>query len=75
LNLPKRSGQEVLERMRQSLKCHEIPVVILSSSDAKRDVADAERLRASQYIRKPTRLEEFLRLGTIFKDALDRSSP
>lgn len=74
LNLPKRPGQDVLERMRQSAKCREIPVVILSSSDAKRDVVDAERLRASQYIRKPTRLEEFLRLGTVFKDALDRSS-
>ena len=60
--------------MRQSPKCREIPVVILSSSDAKRDLADAERLRASQYIRKPTRLEEFLGLGAVFKAALDRSS-
>ena len=37
LNLPRRPGQDVLERMRQSPKCREIPVVILSSSDAKRD--------------------------------------
>jgi CheY-like chemotaxis protein len=74
LNLPRRPGQDVLERMRQSPKCREIPVVILSSSDAKRDLADAERLRASQYIRKPTRLEEFLGLGAVFKAALDRSS-
>jgi CheY-like chemotaxis protein len=56
--------------MRLSEKCRHIPVVILSSSDAERDKADAARLGASRYIRKPSRLEEFLRLGAIFKAAL-----
>jgi CheY-like chemotaxis protein len=43
LNLQKRSGQDVLERMRQSPKCREVPVVILSSSDASRDIIFASR--------------------------------
>ncbi len=70
LNLPKRPGREVLECMRRSDRCRRVPVVILSSSDAERDRADAVRFGATRYIRKPSRLEEFLSLGAIFKAAL-----
>lgn len=70
LNLPRRPGREVLEAMRNSERCRLIPVLVLSSSDAARDQDDAARLGASGYIRKPTRLEEFLRLGAVFRDAL-----
>lgn len=70
LNLPKKPGREVLRQMRVSQVCRHIPVVILSSSDAARDRADAVQFGASQYLRKPSRLEEFLRLGAIFKAAL-----
>jgi DNA-binding response OmpR family regulator len=70
LNLPKKSGREVMESMRRSVRCSQVPFVILSSSDAPQDRADADRLGASRYIRKPSRLEEFLSLGAIFKQAL-----
>jgi two-component system, chemotaxis family, response regulator Rcp1 len=63
LNLPKKPGRRVLERMRMSERCRHIPVVILSSSDAERDRADAVRFGASQYIRKPSKLDEFPQLG------------
>jgi CheY-like chemotaxis protein len=75
LNLPKKPGREVLERMRLSQRCRHIPVVILSSSDAQQDKADAARFGASQYIRKPSKLEEFLSLGLIFKAALAKPDP
>jgi DNA-binding response OmpR family regulator len=70
LNLPRKPGREVLERMRQSVSCREVPVLILSSSDARSDKADALRFGASRYIRKPTRLDDFLALGAVFRDAL-----
>jgi chemotaxis family two-component system response regulator Rcp1 len=70
LNLPKKPGREVLRRMRQSETCREVPVLILSSSDAHADRADAILLGASRYIRKPTRLDDFLGLGAIFKETL-----
>ena len=70
LNLPKKPGREVLEQMRLSQRCRHVPVVILSSSDAARDRADAARFGANRYIRKPSRLEEFLGLGAVFKAAL-----
>jgi DNA-binding response OmpR family regulator len=73
LNLPRRPGREVLENMRRSVKCGRIPIVILSSSDAEQDRADAAHFGASQYLRKPSRLEEFLRLGAVFKATLGSS--
>jgi DNA-binding response OmpR family regulator len=74
LSLPRKSGREVLETMRRCKKCRGIPVVILSSSDAVQDKADAARLGASQYIRKPSRLEDFLRLGATFKEIIASAS-
>ena len=53
----------ILERMRQSKRCRHIPVVILSSSDAERDKADAVRLGATRYIRTPSKLDDSLSLG------------
>jgi DNA-binding response OmpR family regulator len=63
LNLPKRSGSEVLQALRQSKRCCGVPTVILSSSGAMKDRADAARLGASRYVTKPTRLEKFMNVG------------
>jgi CheY-like chemotaxis protein len=70
LNLPKRSGKEVLEAMRQSERCNHIPAIVLSSSEMRQDKMDADRLGANRYIRKPLRLEEFLKLGEVFKQEM-----
>jgi CheY-like chemotaxis protein len=70
LNLPRKSGREVLETMRRSDRCRHVPVVILSSSDAQEDRADAAWLGATRYIRMPSQLEDFLRLGAIFKEII-----
>ncbi|MGH9633004.1 MAG: response regulator [Bryobacteraceae bacterium] len=70
LNLPKKTGREVLERMRTSPVCGRVPVAILSSSDAARDKEVTARLGVSRYIRKPSNLDEFLRIGGILKDLL-----
>ena len=65
---------EVLEAMRRSERCGHLPAVILSSSDALQDKADALRLGASRYIRKPSRLEDFLMLGATFKEIIESGS-
>lgn len=70
LNLPKKPGRAVLEQIRRSEKCRVVPVIVLSSSDAEADKADAARLGVSRYIRKPSRLEEFLGLGVVFRETL-----
>ncbi len=70
LNLPRRSGREVLRFLRQSPSFRQSAVVVLSSSDAHHDRADSLSLGASRYIQKPLRLEEYLGLGAVFKAIL-----
>ncbi|MBC8166145.1 MAG: response regulator [Bryobacteraceae bacterium] len=67
LNMPKRSGGEVLERLRQD-GARNIPVIILTSSDSPADREEALRLGATRYIRKPTGLDEFLEIGRTIKE-------
>jgi CheY-like chemotaxis protein len=70
LNLPKKTGGQILERVRQSRSCGQIPVVILTSSDSQLDKAQAARLNATGYFRKPSRLDEFMRLGPYVREIL-----
>jgi CheY-like chemotaxis protein len=70
LCLPKRPGRDVLEQIRLSEKCRSIPVIVLSSSNAAVDRADAARFGVTRYLKKPLRLQEFLNLGAIFKEVL-----
>ena len=72
LNLPKKTGGQILERVRQSPRCGRIPVVILTSSDSQRDKAQAADLNATGYFRKPSRLDEFMKLGPYVRDLLTR---
>ena len=74
LNLPRRSGTEILARLRTSPKCANTPVVVLTSSDSPRDRAIAKDLGAAGYFRKPADLEIFLSLGGVVKEVLQRSS-
>lgn len=72
LNLPKRSGQEILRRMKQSPRCGHVPVVILTSSDSPADRAETARLGATAYFRKPPDLEEFMQIGVVVERVLDQ---
>ena len=71
INLPKKSGHEVLERMRRSARLAHTPAIILTSSYLQEDRAKAVRLGASVYIRKPTNLQDFIDIGAVFKRELD----
>lgn len=71
LNLPRHDGIEILERLRETKLAH-VPVVVLTSSDSPRDRQLATRLGAARFLRKPSGLEQFMSLGAIFKDLLQR---
>jgi CheY-like chemotaxis protein len=60
LNLPKKSGREVLGEIKSTEALQNIPVVVLTSSEAESDITDAYRLHANCYVTKPVDLEEFL---------------
>ena len=76
LNLPRKSGLEILARIRQSPKFKDVPVVIVTSSDSPKDRAETARLGANRYFRKPSGYEEFLRLGQVVQEVIDeRQAP
>jgi two-component system response regulator len=62
LNLPKKNGREVLEQIKQDAHLKSIPVVILTTSQAEADIADAYSLHANCYITKPVEFTQFIRV-------------
>jgi CheY-like chemotaxis protein len=60
LKLPKVDGLEVLGRIRSDARTSLLPVVILTSSNEERDVAEGYRLGANSYVRKPVDFDQFL---------------
>ena len=59
LKLPRVNGLEVLGTMRADERTRSLPVVILTSSGEERDRAQAYRLGANSYIRKPVDFAAF----------------
>ena len=70
LNLPRKDGREVLEAIKADPSLRTIPVVILTSSEAERDIARAYELNANCYITKPVDLDQFI---TVVKLPGDRT--
>lgn len=62
LNLPGTDGREVLETLKKDAKLRHIPVVILTSSSADRDVIESYNLHANCYLVKPVTSEKFIGL-------------
>ena len=62
LNLPKKSGREVLAEIKADRDLRSIPVVILTSSKAEEDIAKTYNLHANCYVTKPADLDQFIRV-------------
>lgn len=60
LNLPGMSGLQVLERIRAHGDLVHIPVIVMTSSTAPKDVLASYRGHANSFINKPVRPQEFL---------------
>ena len=60
LNLPLKNGHEVLAELKADPELATIPVVVLTTSTADRDVLDSYRLHANSFVSKPVELDEFL---------------
>jgi two-component system, chemotaxis family, response regulator Rcp1 len=61
LNLPRKSGREVLMEIKGDERLRTIPVLILTTSADERDVMGAYNDHANCYITKPVDLDQFLR--------------
>lgn len=68
LNLPKKSGREVLAEIKADPALRQIPVVVLTTSAAEPDILEAYNLHANCYITKPVDLEQFERVIRSIED-------
>jgi CheY-like chemotaxis protein len=59
LNLPRKSGAEVLAEIKGDPELATIPVIVLTTSDAEEDILRSYRLHANAYITKPVDFARF----------------
>ncbi len=62
LNMPRKDGGEVLAELKSDDNLKQIPVVVLTTSEAQEDVLHAYGLHANCYITKPVDLEQFIQV-------------
>ena len=62
LRLPRLSGLEVLKAIRASSALHTVPVVVLTTSTAQRDVVCAYEQHVNSYLIKPVDFAQFSQL-------------
>ena len=62
LNLPRKSGAEVIEQMKGNEHLKEIPVVVLTTSDRDEDVKRCYRIGANNYLIKPVQFDDCVKL-------------
>jgi CheY-like chemotaxis protein len=59
LNLPGKSGHEVLAEVKSDPELRKIPVVVLSTSGASEDIARSYDLHANAFVTKPVDFDRF----------------
>ncbi len=60
LNLPRKDGREVLKEMKEDPALNSIPVIVLTTSNAERDVLQSYKLHCNCYVTKPVNFDRFL---------------
>jgi CheY-like chemotaxis protein len=68
LNLPRKSGAEVLAEIKGDPELYTIPVVVLTTSQAEEDVLRSYEMHANAYVTKPV---DFARFGEIVRQIDD----
>ena len=71
LNLPRKDGREVLSEIKEDPQLKQIPVVVLTTSQAEQDVLRAYSLHANCYITKPVDFGQFMNVIRQLGYALD----
>jgi len=68
LNLPRKSGREVLSEIKQDDDLKSIPVVVLTISRAEEDICRASNSHANCYITKPLDFNQFITITKSIED-------
>jgi len=70
LNLSKYTGEDILHEIRNATYLAGVPVCVWSSSRSRRDESLLKDLGVSQFIPKPSGLDQFMAIGKTIKDLL-----
>jgi CheY-like chemotaxis protein len=62
LNLPKKDGREVLREIKEDNNLKNIPVVVLTTSRAEKDILRSYDLRANAYVTKPLDFDQLIKV-------------
>ena len=68
LNLPRKNGRDVLAEINEEEGLKQIPVVVLTTSNAEKDILATRALNASCYINKPVDFAQFVTVVKIIED-------
>jgi CheY-like chemotaxis protein len=75
LNLSKYTGEDILREIRGAARLGGVPVCVWSSSRSRRNEALLKELGVSQFITKPSGLDQFMEIGGIIKALLEEARP
>lgn len=62
LNMPRMDGRQFLKKIKVDADLHSLPVVVLTTSDAERDLLDSYDHFAAGFIVKPVDVEAFIKI-------------
>jgi CheY-like chemotaxis protein len=68
LNLPRINGQEVLKNVKKDKYLKRIPVIVLTTSDAEKDILETYNLNVNAYITKPIDMNKFIKVVSVLED-------
>ncbi|MDO9373668.1 MAG: response regulator [Bacteroidota bacterium] len=68
INLPKIDGKEVLANIKNDDHLKQIPVVMLTTSSAEKDILESYKSHANCYITKPVDLDQFIQVVHTIKN-------
>jgi two-component system, chemotaxis family, response regulator Rcp1 len=60
LNLPRKDGREVLKELKEDPTLTNIPVIVLTTSNAEKDILQSYQLHCNCYVTKPVNFDRFL---------------
>lgn len=60
LNMPRMDGRELLQAIKADRRLRTIPIVVLSTSSAERDIGQCYDLHANCFVTKPLELDRFI---------------
>jgi two-component system response regulator len=68
LNLPRVSGHDVLKQIKQDEDLKQIPIIVLTTSQAESDIREVYKEQAAAYITKPVDLNQFTKVVDAIED-------